>query len=545
MNLRKIVASSALAIAASVGSVNAITPTNIFVFGDSLSDAGYQNTIPTWSDVLALAGVGSAWSTGYWLNDQACIDATAFGLGNICNVFPYASPTEQKQPTWTTFYYSGIEGGNLTGVQTNYTWSQLLLAQYNIVTLQNSAMNQASVNSTKITGTTSYDGVTVNPNNFEESISVTRDLPGLGPVPLNISIDITTENIGVMSMPNAVITAVDVPVPLSLTDLPNAQPQDGEPTGGVFAAGGSTTSGEGLGSCQNLSAGTACVADSSSNYLLYYPPSTEVQVQAYLDGVDDGTYQSPNAKVNSVYIIWAGANNIFKAQLAGTPDADMPAVADAAVTDIMTQAESLISAGAQHILILNLPNLGDTPITVSQGITAQAAAEALSAYFNTSLTNQVANSGYADIIKIVDIYTELNYMVETSHTSSNIQINGSPLYFSNTYLPACGYGDDNLEATTYAEIGSIQALTCTPRLGTVSAVDYFSSPQDFSNWIDSTNTANYLFTDGVHPSAEGHKAVQILVQNSIENNWNGGDGSNGWNSFWDFLLQIISLGMAK
>ncbi len=527
MRLKKLIAGSVLALTAGVNTY-ALTPTNIFVFGDSLSDAGFQNTIPTWSDVLALAGLSSAWPTGYWLNDQACIESP---LGPIC-LFPEALPSEQKQPTWTTFYYSGVDGnGRPTGVETSYTWSQLLLAHYNIVTLENAAMNQASVNSTKITGTTSYNGEVINPNNLDFSIEVTETIPGLGEVDIDVSVDISTENIGVRSMPDLEITGIADPVPLTLTDIPNAQPQDGEPTGAVFAAGGSTTSGQGIGLAQEIPPG------SGTNYLLYYPPSTQVQVEAYLEGVEAGTYQSPNAKQNSVYIFWAGANNIFQGLSAGAGGAEMFAIVDNIISNIMSQAELLIDAGANHVVILNLPNLGSIPLITSQNSAAAVeAATLLSVYYNTSLTNSVNNSGFSSKILIVNIFDEMNYMVANGRTSDNITINGSPLYFTNVSDPACGLIVPGTVDTPTA------ALTCTPLEGTVTSVNYENG--DYSNWT-TPGQGMYLFTDAVHPSAEGHKAIQILVQNSIEGAWNQGESSSGWNSFWDFLLQIISLGMAK
>jgi phospholipase/lecithinase/hemolysin len=512
MKLKKLIAGTALALTTAVSSY-ALQPNKVVVFGDSLSDAGYQNTLPAWLNFIApifqLVGIDSvnSWPTAYWLN----LDPDEAGV----------NPLNQKQPTWTTFYYEDIEntGGVIkaTGVQTNYVWSQLLLDSYSLGQLSDFAKNEATNTTTRLTGATTFvvEGETIDVKNQ-------LTIPGI----LNLEV----ENIGVQSY-------------ISMNGDVIENNNTVSETGTIYAAGGATTSGQGLGAVVPVDLeGELSVLN--GNYLLYSPASAQQQLDNYLAS------SSPTTVSNTVFIIWAGANNIFQAETAGTTADDMPAIADLAVSNIMSQAETLINNGANHIVILNLPNLGLTPISRSQGEAAVEAGALISIYFNSSLASQVAASGYSSIIKIVDIYTEMNYMAATGQTSSNIQLNGSPLYFSNVTTPACGQydaGQDEIVPVPYtlAGISSLQALDCIPVSGTVSPVDYYSNPQDFSAWT-TQGGGDYLFTDGVHPSAEGHKAIQILVKKTIDENWNAGsDDSTGWNSFWDFLLQIISLGMAK
>ena len=433
MKLKKLIAGTLLATTA-VCSYSLSTPSKIYLFGDSLSDAGYQNILPLEIDLIALVDPDvPAWPTG-------------------------------KLPTYTTY-----DNSNPADPKPGYVYGQLLLDAYGLMPLIDSALSQSTNNTTKITGT---------------------EIPGL---------DNTLENFGVSGTTN----------------------------GPIYAAGGATTTGAGIFISEDVPEIPGILP--AGDYLIYYPPSTEIQVNTFLSA------NNPAEQANTVYIMWAGANNIFKAQEAGTSDSGMLLVAENAVSDIMTQIELLINAGAKHIVLLNLPDLGDTPASLKQGIVASAAATELSIFFNNTLSSSLTVNGFNNEVIIVDVFSEMTFMVENQQTSPNITINGKPLYFSNVTDPACG---------EIAFEGGLQgsALMCVPEPGTVSSVNY--STGDFTSWTTSGG-GDYLFTDDVHPSAEAHKGIQILVKNTIDNGWEPGDNeSSGFNSFWDFMLKIITLGIA-
>jgi phospholipase/lecithinase/hemolysin len=69
-----------------------------------------------------------------------------------------------------------------------------------------------------------------------------------------------------------------------------------------------------------------------------------------------------HADPNALYVLWAGPNNFFN------PPANPVAAITDAVGDIVTAVGTLSAVGAEHIVVLNLPDLGLTPDGVASGI---------------------------------------------------------------------------------------------------------------------------------------------------------------------------------
>jgi phospholipase/lecithinase/hemolysin len=171
-----------------------------------------------------------------------------------------------------------------------------------------------------------------------------------------------------------------------------------------------------------------------------FPPSTATQVGTYL--TDAGGVADPNA----LYTIWTGGNDI-NAVVGGAPFTDL---ADAGLA-VATIADDLLSAGAQNILVVNVPNLGLTPGADGN----EGGAEFLSVVFNDNLALGLANLGSANIT-FLDSFSLLQTIVD------------NPAAFGLTNV------DDNCLATTG---------------GLGSACD------------------GYLFWDDLHPTADGHQLI--------------------------------------
>jgi len=191
-------------------------------------------------------------------------------------------------------------------------------------------------------------------------------------------------------------------------------------------------------------------------------PSSYQQIQAFV--AEGGTFGA-----NDVASLWSGANDIFQALSAAaaspsTAQAVMTAKSQTAAGYVATETGMLAGAGAKTILVLNLPNLGATP-----QFSSDANASALSAYsaetFNAALhagLTQVAGSASSNIIE-VDVFSAMN------------TIEANP--------QAYGFTD-----VTHACITVTACVT-----GTAATQN------------------GYLFWDGVHPTAAGHKLVASLV----------------------------------
>ncbi|MBD1872486.1 hypothetical protein H6F75_03235 [Nodosilinea sp. FACHB-131] len=137
-----------------------------------------------------------------------------------------------------------------------------------------------------------------------------------------------------------------------------------------FAVGGATT-----GRDNGLDPLISSLTGTASNL-----PGLLDEVDSYLGGLGEGA-----ANPDSLYVLWAGANDLFN--LPSDPAA-IPAFLATSVQNIATAITSLAARGADTFLVPNLPNLGLTPRTLGDGTSAQATA--LSQSFNAGLANTLA-----------------------------------------------------------------------------------------------------------------------------------------------------------
>ncbi|MES2523401.1 MAG: SGNH/GDSL hydrolase family protein [Gemmatimonadota bacterium] len=113
-------------------------------------------------------------------------------------------------------------------------------------------------------------------------------------------------------------------------------------------------------------------------------PNMIEQVDAYLAA----TNANPGARDRALYIVGGTAvgNDINAALQLGAANPQAPGqIITAAVTNIGTIINRLYAAGARHILLLNSPDAGRTPLARALGAQTAGAATALSTQFNTGL----------------------------------------------------------------------------------------------------------------------------------------------------------------
>ena len=193
------------------------------------------------------------------------------------------------------------------------------------------------------------------------------------------------------------------------------------------------------------------------------PPGTSTQIASFL--AHHGTFGA-----NDVVSMWAGANDIFQAVpgAAGNPSTAasvMTGVSVTAATNVATQVGTLAGAGAKTILVMNLPDLGQTPQFTSSA-SASALGTVSATAFNTALSaglNTVAGQATGTNIVQVDIQSAFSAIIA----------NPSAFGISNA-TQAC--------------------ITVT------SCVTGGASVQN-----------TYLFFDGVHPTSTGHKLVAAMA----------------------------------
>lgn len=186
------------------------------------------------------------------------------------------------------------------------------------------------------------------------------------------------------------------------------------------------------------------------------------QITAYL-AATGGT-----ADAGALYTVWGGANDIFAAL--NTPATAQAAVGQAAA-DLVTQVARLRAAGARHILVPTVPDIGITPFGRAQGSAVAAQITQLVSGYNQIVMAGLSAAGGAAIP--VDTFALLRAAVAN---------------------PAA-YGFANVTGTACTTSSS---LLCSS--ATLAAPDAAES---------------YLFADGVHPTTAGHRAIADYTLNVL------------------------------
>ena len=114
---------------------------------------------------------------------------------------------------------------------------------------------------------------------------------------------------------------------------------------------------------------------------IFIPPlagtGLESQIATYL--TDCG---AAGADPGALHTIWIGPNDIFTTLTFG---GDMGTTVHKAIQNTATAVVTLSSAGARHILVANLPDLGITPFGLSTGPTGSAQLSYLTDLYNAGL----------------------------------------------------------------------------------------------------------------------------------------------------------------
>ena len=173
------------------------------------------------------------------------------------------------------------------------------------------------------------------------------------------------------------------------------------------------------------------------------------------------------ADPNALYTVWGGANDLF-AVAAGAP---AQATIGGAVTAQIGVIGALRNAGAEYILVPNIPDLGSTPQFRAGGAAQMAAGTQLATTYNNALYNGVASAG----LRVIPL--------DTFNLIREVVNNPSPFGISNVTGTGC-----NPQITA-------SSVTCSPLT--------YAAP-------DAPNS--YAFADGVHPSSKAH---QILADYAV------------------------------
>ena len=191
------------------------------------------------------------------------------------------------------------------------------------------------------------------------------------------------------------------------------------------------------------------------------------QVAQYIGrGVDSSAFHA----------IWGGANDVFTqlglVQAGQITAAQAQANVVLAATQYVQQVAALQAAGANQIVVFNLPDLGKAPYGVAAGPAGSAQISAIIGLYNTTVQSGLNALG-GNVIRS-DQFALLNSVLAN---------------------PAA-YGVTN---TTQRACGSVPSLLCTP-----------------SNLVAPNANMTYVFADDVHPTGMSHLIVAQSVLSMIE-----------------------------
>ena len=225
------------------------------------------------------------------------------------------------------------------------------------------------------------------------------------------------------------------------------------------------------GSCAQTATGAAtpaCVAPTL--------PRLNVQIGQYL------TPRGGVADPNALYTVLTGANDIFGAIGGGVWATPPQIIAGATVVAgaVIANVTTLQTAGANYIVVYNLPDLARTPQFNTAPTTQQQAFNLASVTFNSALNAGL--TGRNGIIP-VNLFALVNEIILSPGTYG----------FTNVTGIACGPGLP----------GVVSSAAC----GAVGSGNPFTYAAGTNN--------SFLFADGVHPTGAGHRLVASVVTSTI------------------------------
>jgi outer membrane lipase/esterase len=221
----------------------------------------------------------------------------------------------------------------------------------------------------------------------------------------------------------------------------------------------------------NYAFGGACTRPNSASFTCVNNPPGNFSITGQLTGYlgANGGAADPDA----LYMIWGGANDLFTA--AGNPATAQTNAGIAALTYVGLVG-SLQNAGANTIVVFNIPDIGLTPQFV--GTAGQASASGLAFAYNSTLNGALATLG--DGIVPINVYGLF----------SEIIANPSVYGFTNVTGRACG-------------AAPASSVACGPA---GSGLPYTYAAGTNSTW---------LFADGVHPTGAAHAILANVVLSTL------------------------------
>jgi phospholipase/lecithinase/hemolysin len=200
---------------------------------------------------------------------------------------------------------------------------------------------------------------------------------------------------------------------------------------------------------------------------------------------------------DQLILINGGANDILfqltVAQAKGTASAQQDArnAIIQSANDLVGVVATMVSKGATHVVLINVPDIGKAPIGVASADNGQSFTQ-ISQLFNATLASALQQQNFGRKVLLIDAFSFVDHVI------SDFQQYGFTV--SNTAI-ACNLSAQVAIATEFhldnpSVFGS--SLFCSPRT-------YVSNGAD----------QNYMFADELHPTTRLNAVVAQYVENQI------------------------------
>lgn len=241
---------------------------------------------------------------------------------------------------------------------------------------------------------------------------------------------------------------------------------DGKLNGTDYAAGGATTSGQGIIRWPGH----------------YSPPSLQQQIKQFqVKNDDSGTINPKN-----LYIIWNGSNNLLR--LYQQDDGSklkfffsVFSTASQTVDSLVKQVKYLHSLGAQHIIVIDFPDQGMAPL-LNKSWFNRYFYQYLTSYTNSRLYSELTPHKLGFYVKVIKINEILRQIIQSPDQS--ITVADKKFQFDNIADAGCNFSPNDPDKL---------AISC----------------------IVPKEHEHYLFADQLHPTTYAHQLIASVIQQQI------------------------------
>lgn len=217
-----------------------------------------------------------------------------------------------------------------------------------------------------------------------------------------------------------------------------------------------------------------------TDLVLVWAGSNDVLVQ--FDAFTITAAQVQAAVAGGTMTVDEANSTLFQAQTAA--QAEVKKAALELTTYVRTQ---ILANGGKYVAVINLPDIGDTPLGLSIPASARTVLTDLSRLFNLWLNDGLTGQP----VRIIDFFTLYK------ETSTALKAQGY-----NTTTAACDA--DKISAVTGGAVTDGSSLFCNATPGA-----------PYNGLRSDANVDTWLFADRIHPTIAGHKAISDLFTEQL------------------------------